>query len=438
MTGETGQWQRLGRLPWKTLGLPDVRDAFGERLWYAVSSKHKGLLNCTVSPACLDMSPEAALGTITVRSPSGSLVHDGTSASLYAPGAGGAVAVVIAPGPPLARWAAGGAPGAAQVRTCEGGSCNAAGHCLTNPPTLTPKCNPENYLDRAPGAAFADEDNARFVDRNDAAGRAANGDGFIQGPVLDRSGTLWVNDRLAVISYDDLMPRVMRRVGEEVSACLRQYAARAENRGRAPWAAPLCRSRDPNATLRWADASGTLFGRVPDTPFLATVGDSGSTMLGTWVQGGEGCRIADAAGSTSGLGAFTWWSAWKRHVFYTVAHANRPAPSTPPACDSITCLVLSGAPESGSAPRGHRFAVLVAGHPLRFDAGAQARDALADLDARNWLEDANADLRRLNANPSAPECAEDFSYPAGVGSLAYNRLRVTPGRFANDVVIATP
>ena len=22
MTGETGQWQRLGRLPWKTLGLP--------------------------------------------------------------------------------------------------------------------------------------------------------------------------------------------------------------------------------------------------------------------------------------------------------------------------------------------------------------------------------------------------------------------------------
>ena len=105
LTGETGQWQRLGRLPWKTLGLPDLRDAFGERLWYAVSSKHKGLLNCTVSPACLDMGPEAALGTITVRDPAGTVIHDGTSASPYEPGTGGAVAVVFAPGPALARWA---------------------------------------------------------------------------------------------------------------------------------------------------------------------------------------------------------------------------------------------------------------------------------------------------------------------------------------------
>ena len=29
--------QRIGRLPWQTLGLPDLRDAAGERLWYAVS-----------------------------------------------------------------------------------------------------------------------------------------------------------------------------------------------------------------------------------------------------------------------------------------------------------------------------------------------------------------------------------------------------------------
>jgi len=27
---------RVGRLPWKTLGLPDLRDGYGERLWYAV------------------------------------------------------------------------------------------------------------------------------------------------------------------------------------------------------------------------------------------------------------------------------------------------------------------------------------------------------------------------------------------------------------------
>src|SRR5512139_882689 len=212
LTGETGQWQRLGRLPWKTLGLPDLRDAFGERLWYAVSSKHKGLLNCAASPACLDMGPEAAIGTITVRDAAGNVLHDGTAAGPYEPGKGGAVAVIIAPGPPLVRWTGLGKSGTAQDRTCEEGSCNAAGRCLTEPPTLTPKCNPANYLDRAPGPAYSDEDNARFVDRNDAAGRPLNRDGFILGPVLDHDGTVWVNDRLAVISYDDLMPRAMRRV----------------------------------------------------------------------------------------------------------------------------------------------------------------------------------------------------------------------------------
>ena len=28
----------IGRLPWRTLGLPDLRDGSGERLWYAVST----------------------------------------------------------------------------------------------------------------------------------------------------------------------------------------------------------------------------------------------------------------------------------------------------------------------------------------------------------------------------------------------------------------
>jgi hypothetical protein len=82
--------------------------------------------------------------------------------------------------------------------------------------------------------------------------------------------------------------------------------------------------------------------------------------------------------------------------------------------------------------------VLVAGQPLRFDGWAQSRDGLADLDARNWLEGANADLRRLNANPSAPECAEDFTYPAGAGNLAFNRVSARRDRAVNDVVIATP
>src|SRR5438105_759389 len=80
LSGHLGQADRLGRLPWKTLGLPDLRDGHGERLWYAVSTKHKGLLNCAASRGCVDMTPPMALGTITVRGASGEILHDGTLA----------------------------------------------------------------------------------------------------------------------------------------------------------------------------------------------------------------------------------------------------------------------------------------------------------------------------------------------------------------------
>jgi hypothetical protein len=35
---------RIGRLPWATLGIPDLRDGSGERLWYAVSNNFKNNL----------------------------------------------------------------------------------------------------------------------------------------------------------------------------------------------------------------------------------------------------------------------------------------------------------------------------------------------------------------------------------------------------------
>jgi type II secretory pathway pseudopilin PulG len=432
MSGDTGQWQRLGRLPWKTLGLPDLRDGSGERLWYAVSSKHKGLLNCTVSVECLDLSPESALGTITVRDASGTVIHDGTSASPYDPGSGGAVAVVIAPGPPLARWNGLDGSRRMQVRTCEGGRCGETGRCLTDPPTLTPKCDPANYLDRSPGPAFADEDNARFIDRNDVAGRTGNRDGFIQGPIVGSDGTPWVNDRIAIVSYDDLMPRVMRRVGEEVASCLQQYADHPAHAGRTPWAAPTCRSLDGNALLRGADASGVRFGRIPDTPFAATERDSGGALSPQWHHGPAGCHIADAAGRTAGLAAPSWWNAWKRHVFYAMSEPAIPSAGPAIPCDARSCLVV------GESANGQRFAVVVAGPPLSRDGGRQSRGALASLDAREWLEGSNAELRRLNANPAAPECSPDPSFPPGPGSSAFNRLASGQGRNANDAVVTPP
>lgn len=191
LSGHLGQAERLGRLPWKTLGLPDLRDGHGERLWYAVSTRHKGLLNCAASRECRDLTPASALGTITVRDAGGALVHDGTITAAQRAADGGAAAVVIAPGPPIERL-----DGRQQRRECARGDCG----------------DPANYLDLAPGGAGG-EDNAAFVDRSR--------DGFIAGPVAAPGGAIAVNDRVVAIGYADLMPRVMARVALELAQCLR-------------------------------------------------------------------------------------------------------------------------------------------------------------------------------------------------------------------------
>ena len=256
LSGDSGQAQRLGRLPWKTLGLPDLRDGHGERLWYAVSSKHKGLLNCAASRGCVDMSPTAALGTITLRDASGVILQDGTIADPQRAAHGGAVAVVLAPGAPLAE----------QRRECAA------------------PCEVRQYLDALPAGG---EDNAAFHDRNDAAGRSRNGDGFIAGPVADASGRIVVNDRVAALTHAQLMPRVMARVALEAALCLRRHAARAESHGRYPAPLPAC-GVEPHGL-------DPPFGRLPDFPPM------------------EGCNLALLPN------AHTWWRTWHPHVFYAPA-----------------------------------------------------------------------------------------------------------------------
>jgi hypothetical protein len=404
LDGASGQAERLGRLPWKTLGVADLRDGYGERLWYAVSSKHKGLLNCAASRACIDMSPETALGTISVRDAAGTLVHDGTIAEAYRAIEGGAVAVVIAPGPRLARI---GDDGTApeQVRECRAGQCDASGRCLTDPPRLAAACDPANYLDRAAATRFAFEDNADFVDRNDAPGRARNRNGFIHGPVVLPDGRIAVNDRLAVIGYRDVMPRVMQRVALEVAHCLREQAA--GNAGRYPWPAPACAQSDPDPSVAWRAQPGVYFGRIADASF-----DSAT------------CNIAPAAGTH-------WWSAWRPFVFYALARAFAPDALAAPACtDETRCIALADL-SGATIAKGKHFAVLVAGAPLVRDATLQNHAAANVADARQWLEEANALL------PAASSCGLAAGAAACEG--ACNRVvAAAAARGFNDVAVAFP
>jgi len=420
-SGEIGQQERLGRLPWKTLGIGDLRDGYGERLWYAVSSKYKGLLNCTLSPDCLDMSPDTALGTITVRDSTGSIVHDGRSTNLYAPVSGGAVAVIIAPGAALMRGPQ------LQDRSCRGGECNSAGHCTTKPYALTPKCNPANYLDRATANGI-EEDNASFTDRNDTAGRHLNVDGFVRGPVRTATGEVIVNDRVAVISYDDIMPRIMQRVAQEVALCLREYASQPLNRGRYPWPAPACHQGSPDRQIEWSGSANALFGRVPAAPFRSTRTSSDGEMLEDWAGA---CSIA---GST-GLG---WWTWWRWHVFYAVSYARRPRGGPVQACgDAASCLQVQD--ETGQVfASGKEFAVLVAGTPTGTGAFVQSHSLGSVADVRQWLEGSNAELQRMNPSPASSACAPEPPLAPCTPLSSCNRVTMVRSRGSNDVALAWP
>src|SRR6185437_10838889 len=301
LDGSSGQEQRLGRLPWKTLGLPLLRDGDGEALWYAVSTKYKGLLNCAGSRACVDMSPVAALGTITVRDASGHAFHDGTLAAAASALQGGAVAVVIAPGAPLARLQANGTH-AMQRRECAPGDCDADGRCATVPPQRAAPCDPANYLDRASSG----EDNAAFVDRSAASARALNADGFIAGPVRGADGSVADTPfaRTSQSGSGAMLPRWWRAV-----------ARSPESPGELPTAMNACR-----------------IAVAPDDP-------GPIRTLGAGTPSSEG--------ETAGFAGNAWWSTWLPFVAYGLARGFAPDGAGTPSCDAGACLSIdatSGAP----------------------------------------------------------------------------------------------
>ena len=152
--GATGT-TAIGRLPWKTLGLPDVRDGSGECLWYVVSANFKN--SGTSAPATINAS---SLGTLTVKNNAGATIVPPTSV----------VAIVFASGSAL--------PG--QDRTTAGN------------PVCGGNMSATAYLDTVSGI-------------NNATGNGLST--FIAG---DRSDTF--NDQLLYITTQQLFSVVNKRV----------------------------------------------------------------------------------------------------------------------------------------------------------------------------------------------------------------------------------
>ncbi len=376
--GTTGQASRIGRLPWKDLGLPDLRDGDGERLWYAVSNNFKQFTRtacgaATLPATCLNSDTR---GTITIRDSSGNIIHNATNTD---PANSGVVAVIFAPGTILRRQ-----DGTQQARGCGGDTtCTTTGVCSN---AATPKCNSVNYLDIALG-----EDNANFADVSVAPGT----NGFIKGMVRDASGNVIVNDKLVVITYQDIMPLLEKRVMSEVSNCLKSYAN--ANGGRYPWPALVSDVVPPLQNF-----TNATFGRIPDNQ-LSRVGTATSTpellaaCASSDVTPPSRCMSASWSNAcllpTSGTTA-SWWNNWKLHVFYGLADAYKPMISfTQP---TPTTVILNPIPASTGCPTcltvspnmtaDKQFVVILAGKQL----STQLRLTTPDRgNAANYLEGEN-------------------------------------------------
>lgn len=354
----------VGRLPWKTLGLPDLRDGSGERLWYAVSRNF--IINpptsCTAPGQTGCLNSDTA-GTITVRSSDGNIINNGCTnyglPNCPIPGASdaaygtGVAAVIIAPGDVLQRQG-----GTLQNRSSAG--INTA----------------SNYLDivSANGSTW---DNAAFAD-----GSSTNG--FVQGTIKDNNGNPIVNDQLLAVTQGNIMQATQKRVAAEVRRCLSEYASPANGGfGRYPWAAKL----DPTQAPNYSDTSNQLFGRIPDSTFNNTRSDGDGLMNDTWTGS---CNINSSSG---------WWLNWKEMVFYGLASAYEPIdpPGTPPACG--TCLVVN--PPSSTANK--QFVVIVAGRTLP----GQVRIS-------------NADKGKLNNYLELPNSAGSSPFAQGAPSAVFN------------------
>jgi hypothetical protein len=164
---------RLGKLPWRTLGLPPLKDGEGECLWYAVSGSSKN------SPKTQMMNEETR-GLFEVIAADGSHFIAGSTPENRA------VAIIFS-------------PGKAQ---------NSQNHASL---TKNFSCGGNNIASN-----YLDSDTLHLIDNSVISSLAATVSRFIAGPIKDSTASsqltdTLVNDRLLVITQGDIFNAIRHR-----------------------------------------------------------------------------------------------------------------------------------------------------------------------------------------------------------------------------------
>ncbi len=331
-----------GRLPWRTLGVPALRDAAGSCLWYVVSGGWKDAGAQTA--AMINEDSNGALRLYDVES--GALLAGSRPADRP-------VAAIIAPLQPVAAQ--------------------------TRPPSMPGReCAPgavaDDYLDTDVASGISNASLSGIPDTIDVLAATSG-----------RQATH--NDRIATVSRADIARYAaarpdftarLRDLGLAAAACVADYAAHnpgGANDRRLPWPTGVALA-DYRVDASYDDtASGPASGR------LADIVDDSNAVTGN--------AIARVLSDCDPVAVPAWnastaarWSHWKDHFFYAVAPSFAPDAAVPSACSS--CLTVNGA--------GAYAAVIVFAN-MRLD--GQVRDAPPlDADTRqfaaNYLEGANA------------------------------------------------
>lgn len=333
----------IGRLPWRTLGIPAQRDGAGECLWYAVSGEYKSAT--AISPM---INPDSNGQLQLVQSESTQFIEGGTADDR-------AVAIIFAP-----------------RRAMQGQTRQA----VSQPGQ---QCS-DDFL----ASAFLDSDSGTGVS-NSFVMPGVNVDQFVKS--ISEDGP--VNDRLLTIRRDELADLVygrhdfdtrIRTLTLAVSKCVAAYGLSnpgGVNDRRLPWPGPVSLG-DYRVDAQYDDVTGgILSGRLADAAddSNASTGNSINRIL-------SDCSTAAVPEWTPAM--LNQWRNWKDHFFYYVAESFSPIAPVPSGCTDCISVNASG-----------QYAAVVIFANRRLPGIAQVRNAPPlDTDTKfrvlNYLEGANA------------------------------------------------
>jgi len=278
----------VGRLPWKTLGLPPLRDSHGECLWYAVSGTFKAVAGGNLT----DFMNWDTLGQFAIQDAGGTLIAGATNHNRP-------VAVIFSPGPSL--------------------------NTQNRPPSSGQECSGDT---NNTVAAYLDVGNAFTIP-------AAT-------PVMLTAGTYGnttINDRLLWISPDEIFKRIKQRndfklpalpvnpngdvnnLLTSVAACLNAQTTLPE-----PKTIDFSSTTMPLAETSGLTVGGIVAGRVPQNYVNTNCSTATATETLAWRTAWNGWWN----NSTTYTGK-NFYTNWQDNLLYA-------------KCSSGQCLTVNGSP----------------------------------------------------------------------------------------------